>query len=170
MEYLKKLYKHLTIKLQNVLKAFLQAKTKILYSVFGNLFPIILGPIVLFFIKEDFNFHELLVSQNLIIYSATFAISSMFIWKKNSSDKNDFEGMLGYIILILIITLLFAISYTKYFHKDIFDYTTKGIFIFSILLYSFQEIRTGYLINQNGNIKDERLKDYKNLDDEFDKA
>ena len=170
MEYLQKLFKLLITRVKIFFIAFRQARTRILYSIFGNLFPLLLGPIILFFIKEDFKYSELLASQNLIIYSATFAISSMFIWKKNTTDKNDFEGMLGYIILILVITILFAVSYTNYFHKNIFDYVTIGVFIFSILLYTYQEIRTGYLINQNGNMKDERKKDYQNLSDDFDKA
>lgn len=165
----KKLFKEYITRIKIFIKSFNQARSRILYSIFGNLFPIILGPFVLFFIKENFCYSELLTSQNLIIYSATFAISSMFIWKSYSSNKKDLDGMLFYIILILIITSLFAVSYVDYFHKEIFNIVTKSVFVFTIFLYTYQEIYTVYIINKNPDIKDERKRDIKDLENDFDK-
>jgi hypothetical protein len=158
MKYFKVLCNFAALRLQLLHAAFNQSRSKILYSIFGNLFPLILGPVILYFIKEDFKYSDLLAAQNLIIYSATFAISSMFIWKKNTSG-NSYEMLLVYIFLILIITVFFAVSYINYTHKEIFNILTIVVFVFSILLYAGQEIYSGYLINRQEPIRGGRERD-----------
>lgn len=67
--------------------AFVLSLDRIAYSIFGNLFPLFLGSLILVFIKEEFHISELLSPQNLIIYSATFSVSSLYIWRNNGEIK-----------------------------------------------------------------------------------
>jgi len=173
MEFLKKYYNIITSMLKVVLKgkiveAIKLSGSKIFFSILGNLFPIYTGALFLTFLKEDFKLSELTSGQNLIIFSATFIISSFYLWKKNSKENDGFLGMIIHILLILFITILFTVSYLEDYHnKDLFNSLTIYVFITSIIVYVFYEIRNTFK-SLVGNNEKERKKDFKDLDKKFD--
>lgn len=143
---------------------------KIFYSVIGNLFPILFGSILLFFLKPDFNINELLTGQNLLIFSATFTVSSLYLWKKNSEKNQGHFMLLVYFLLGSVISIFFAISYLPLMaNKDWFESIVWKVFFFAVLLYCFFEIYENYLALSNQNIQKTRKHDQENLLDEFDK-
>lgn len=151
--------------------AFVLSLDRIAYSIFGNLFPLFLGPLILVFIKEEFHISELLSPQNLIIYSATFSVSSLYIWRNNGEiKKNDSFGILFYIIIIIIITIMFAVSYLETKNNtDLFELLSKILFGFTVFLYGIQEIKKSYIILLDSNNKaiKEQKSQYKSLEDKF---
>ena len=86
MEFLKKLYINISNMFSNVKLPWLRiweaikiSWVKIFFSALGRFFPILIGGIYLNFSKENFQFSSLLGGTVLIIFSATFIISSFSV-------------------------------------------------------------------------------------------
>ena len=155
-------------KLWNAIK---NAGIKILFTLIGNFFPIYFGYGILFFLptkllNENSNFEELLKPVALIVYSATFFISAIFLWFKNLESKQYF-ALIFFFIFYMSISGLFVLSYIKDIQNQSFYLELcKYICITSICIYIFQEIKNSFY-ELNNDFQNNRNNDFENLRNNF---
>lgn len=137
-----------------------------LFSIFGNFFPIYFGALSLYFLKKDFTLSELLHPLSYAIYGATFTVSSAFLWYKSQTTKS-YLGFIFILVLFAAITVFFIISNTiEIQNKETFSKLSLYLFIFTVLKYLFHEFMSSYY-QVNSSYTDNREKDYEDLRNEI---
>lgn len=177
MTYLEKLCSSLWLWLKDFLltlpvwgRAFVQSIGRLTYSILANFFPLYAGAFFLFFYQDDFKLRELLTTQNLSIYSATFVVSSLYLWYQTTEKRRSYSGLTMHLILLIAVVIVFILSYLSPVAKENLLYpATCLVFLCAILLYIYYEVCFVYIgLNVNGTaaLKEEEKK---RLDDDFDK-
>jgi hypothetical protein len=157
--------------LEKLWKAIKNGGIKILFTLIGNFFPIYFGYGILYFLpskilSEDANFDNLFKPVALIVYSATFFISAIFLWFKNLESK-QYVTLIVFFIFYMSISGLFVLSYIKDIkNQDFYLVVCKAICWLSIGIYVFQEIKNSYY-EVNNNFQDYRDDDFQNLRNNF---
>ena len=177
MEFLIKLYNRVINMSSNIRIPWSKIKeavkiswVKIFFSAFGRFFPILIGGIYLNFSKENFDFYSMLNTNVLIIFSATFIISSFYLWKKSTENSSGVLGLIFHVLMILLITILFILSYSEKIHnEEKYDCLITWTFWVSILFYIFYEVFFEYK-RLYLKPEDESQKDYDALLKKFNEA
>jgi hypothetical protein len=157
--------------LAKIWKAIKDAWKRIVFSLIGKVLPIYLGFGILFFFPkniliEGVTYPNLFKPVTLIVYSATFFISAIFLWFKNLKRK-DFILLLFFFIFYMTITALFVLSYIKDIqNKDYYQKLCEYTCLASICLYVYHEIKNSYYI-VNTEFEESRDEDLKKLKGKF---
>lgn len=157
--------------LEKLCKAIKDAYIRIVFTLIGNFFPIYFGYGVLYFLpknilNDDANFENLFKPVALIVYTATFFISAIFLWFRNLKSK-QYITLIIFFIFYMSISGLFILSYIKNIeNQSLYLMVCKNVCLLSISTYIYQEIKSSFY-EVNNDFQDKRKDDFNNLKKSF---